>query len=148
MFRDTRKKKIRERLFFVALGLAVMAFGFWLNFRTPAQDEKVTSVDSKIQAEQTGTTDKHDISTDKDVQKSDDKDRETGTEKQYESYLIKEVNGVVKVFLCDDSGKKELYLITSIPFDLLSETDQKLFRNGVYVETKDDLGEFLENFDS
>ena len=54
----------------------------------------------------------------------------TGTAGEPESYLIKEVDGVVKVFICDEKGNKELYLITSIPFDLLSENDQQLFVDG------------------
>ena len=72
----------------------------------------------------------------------------TDTENRPETYLIKEVEGVVKVFVCDEDGNKELYLITSIPFDLLSESDQQLFVDGVTIETEEDLGEFLQNFDS
>lgn len=53
-----------------------------------------------------------------------------------------------KVFVCDEDGNKELYLITSIPFDLLSESDQQLFIDGVEMKTEEDLGEFLQNFDS
>ena len=44
--------------------------------------------------------------------------------------------------------EKSLYLITSIPFDLLSETDQKMFSKGITKETREELDEFLENFDS
>ena len=43
---------------------------------------------------------------------------------------------------------KELYLITSVPYDLLSESDQQMFSDGVELETEDDLGAFLQNFDS
>ena len=83
---------------------------------------------------------------------SDKKDsaskQQTGTKEEPKTYLIKEVDGVVKVFVCDEDGRKELYLITSIPFDLLSESDQQLFVDGVTMETEEDLGEFLQNFDS
>ena len=72
----------------------------------------------------------------------------TDTEEVPETYLIKEVDGVVKVFLCDSEDNKELYLITSIPYDLLSESDQQMFSDGVELETEDDLGAFLQNFDS
>lgn len=152
MFRDTRRKKRRERLILASLGIMVMAFGLWLNFKEPAGDEPVQSADSRIEADADRMNDDNDMKAaaegaDK-IDENDENSGETSTEIQYESYLIKEVNGVVKVFLCDKSGKKELYLITSIPFELLSETDQELFREGVSVETKDDLGKFLENFDS
>ena len=52
------------------------------------------------------------------------------------------------MFLCDSEDNKELYLITSIPYDLLSESDQQMFSDGVELETEDDLGAFLQNFDS
>lgn len=57
------------------------------------------------------------------------------------------MDGVVKVFLCS-GDEEELYLITSIPYELLSENDQKMFAEGVSIKTEEDLGEFLENFDS
>lgn len=149
MFRDMRRKKLRDRVILASLGLLVMAFGLWLNLRQPADNGMTEAVDSKVEAESNSPADKSDIGNDESSKASDDSSgTETGTEKQYESYLVKEVNGVVKVFLCDDTGSKELYLITSIPYELLSETDQKMFSEGVYIETKDDLGEFLENFDS
>ena len=44
--------------------------------------------------------------------------------------------------------EKKLYLITSIPFELLSQTDQNMFSKGVTKKTKAELDEFLENFDS
>ena len=147
MFRDTRRKKLKDRVILVSLGLLVMAFGLWLNMREPADDGSVKAVDSKVEAESNSRKDDSDIETAASSKASDDRSTETGTEKQYGSYLVKEINGVVKVFLCDDSGSKELFMITSIPYELLSETDQKMFSEGVYIETKDDLGEFLENFD-
>lgn len=149
MFRDMRRKKLRDRVILASLGLLVMVFGMWLNLRQPADNGMTEAVDSKVEAESNSPADKSDIGNDESSKVSDDSSgTETGTEKQYESYLVKEVNGVVKVFLCDDTGSKELYLITSIPYELLSETDQKMFSEGVYIETKDDLGKFLENFDS
>lgn len=69
------------------------------------------------------------------------------TAEEEESYYIKEVDGVVKVFACQGEEKK-LYLITSIPFELLSQTDQNMFSKGVTKKTKAELDEFLENFDS
>ena len=75
-------------------------------------------------------------------------DSETGTINTPETYLIKVEDGIVKVFLCDSEGNQELYLITSVPYDLLSESDQQLFIEGVTLETEEDLGKFLENFDS
>ena len=142
MFRETRKRRLRSRIIFAAIGVLILSFGIWLNQRESVDQQEIQaeqnaqSVVNKIKAEE----DKK-----KAVQQANDSGREgetgtagtgnrsekTGTEDIPESYLIKEVDGVVKVFLCDPDGKKELYLITSIPFDLLSESDQQLFVDGV-----------------
>ncbi|MDO4545890.1 MAG: hypothetical protein Q4C25_07010 [Bacillota bacterium] len=139
MFRDTRRKKLRNRIIFASLGVFILAFGIWLNYRTIDNEESAEDAVQKVVIEQTD---------EKDSQKSTKNKKESVTETEPETYLIKEVDGVVKVFLCDADGSEELYLITSIPFDLLSESDQQLFVDGVRIETEDDLGKFLENFDS
>lgn len=132
MFRNTRKKKLRNRVIFTAICVFVLTLGIYLNYRP---DEKVENTANKVKVEESRETDETESS-------------ETDTNKARETYLIKEVNGVVKVFLCDEKNHKELYLITSIPFELLSESDQKLFKDGVSIESEDELGRFLENFDS
>ncbi len=131
MFRNTRKKQLRNRVIAAAVGVTVMTFGIWLNYKDQPED---------IQAENTVKEIK--------ITESEEKEEEASTINAPDSYLIKEVDGIVKVFLCDEKGNEELYLITSIPFELLSESDQKLFRDGVTLDTEEDLGRFLENFDS
>ena len=131
MFRDTRKKALRNRIIYCAIGILIMAFGVWLNYQSDSSD----SADEA--ADESGSDKKDSASK-----------QQTGTKEEPKTYLIKEVDGVVKVFVCDEDGRKELYLITSIPFDLLSESDQQLFVDGVTMETEEDLGEFLQNFDS
>ncbi|MDO4485395.1 MAG: hypothetical protein Q4C46_02255 [Bacillota bacterium] len=142
MFRDTRRKRLRSRILYLSLAAAVLAFGIWMNYNDNDRQDKAAYPAEAVGAD---TEVKESESTDR-VEESQD----TGTDTQEipKSYLIKEVDGVVKVFLCDEKGSKELYLITSIPFDLLSESDQKLFADGVSLETEDDLGAFLQNFDS
>ena len=132
MFRDTRKKALRNRIIYCAIGILIMAFGVWLNYQSDSSD----SAEIK-KADESGSDKKDSASK-----------QQTGTKEEPKTYLIKEVDGVVKVFVCDEDGRKELYLITSIPFDLLSESDQQLFIDGVTMETEEDLGEFLQNFDS
>lgn len=142
MFRDTRRKKLKNRVIFTAIGVFVLGFGIWLNFQGNDKDEQpAEDTVKKVEVQQT-ESDK--------VSETKDKNGKDGTDTENwpETYLIKEVEGVVKVFVCDEDGNKELYLITSIPFDLLSESDQQLFVDGVTIETEEDLGEFLQNFDS
>ena len=141
MFRDMRGKKLRNRVLYLAIAAIVLVFGLWINFyenkKVPDEDA-VKTIEADTQ-EQSG-----------DIKETAEKEtgKGTDTEEVPETYLIKEVDGVVKVFLCDSEDNKELYLITSIPYDLLSESDQQMFSDGVELETEDDLGAFLQNFDS
>ena len=141
MFRDMRRKKLRNRVLYLAIAAIVLVFGLWINFyenkKVPDEDA-VKTIEADTQ-EQSG-----------DIKETAEKEtgKGTDTEEVPETYLIKEVDGVVKVFLCDSEDNKELYLITSIPYDLLSEIDQQMFSDGVELETEDDLGAFLQNFDS
>ena len=141
MFRDMRRKKLRNRVLYLAIAAIVLVFGLWINFyenkKVPDEDA-VKTIEADTQ-EQSG-----------DINETAEKEtgKGTDTEEVPETYLIKEVDGVVKVFLCDSEDNKELYLITSIPYDLLSESDQQMFSDGVELETEDDLGAFLQNFDS
>ena len=141
MFRDMKRKKLRNRVLYLAIAAIVLVFGLWINFyenkKVPDEDA-VKTIEADTQ-EQSG-----------DIKETAEKEtgKGTDTEEVPETYLIKEVDGVVKVFLCDSEDNKELYLITSIPYDLLSESDQQMFSDGVELETEDDLGAFLQNFDS
>lgn len=145
MFRDTRRKKLRNRVIFAALGVSILTFGIWLNYKTVVDEDGSEEVTKKVKVEE--SKDIKEDNSDSNSEKDKDDKAGTDTQKQPDSYLIKEVDGVVKVFECQDD-KKELYLITSIPFDLLSESDQQMFVDGVYMDTEEELGEFLENFDS
>lgn len=142
MFRDTRRKKVRNRIVLSVLGLCVLAFGIWLNYKTIVDEDGTEEASQKIKVEESEKTD-----TASESKSASDEKGGTDTEDEAKTYLIKEVDGVVKVFLCS-GDEKELYLITSIPYELLSESDQKMFTEGVSINTEEDLGEFLENFDS
>ena len=143
MFRYNRKKQLRNKVIAAAVGVAVMTFGIWLNFTDEYEktaDETVQKIE--IEEETTKTTEGSGIK-----ETNDEADKETDTAETDKTYLIKEEDGVVKVYLCE-GNEKELYLITSIPYDLLSENDQAMFTEGVNIDTDEDLGKFLENFDS
>lgn len=145
MFRDTRKKRLRNRVIFAAIGVFMLSFGIWLNYQDNAAKKSEDAV-KKVEVNSTEGT----LEDEKERREGEVNSNSQGTDTKTEpeTYLIKEVEGVVKVFLCDDEGNKELYLITSIPFDLLSEADQQLFVEGVTIKTEEDLGDFLQNFDS
>ncbi len=144
MFGYNRKKQLRNRVIAAAAGVAIMTFGIWLNY-TGDDENKAEETVQKIEIEEEKLTESSKptdmINEDKEI------GAETDTVNTDKTYLVKEENGVVKVYLCEGNNK-ELYLITSIPYDLLSENDQNMFKEGVTIDTDDDLGKFLENFDS
>lgn len=134
MFRDTRKDKLKKRVIYLSIAVALLTTGIMLNYKEEQKTEATQEAVQQLEVNEQEQTQNNAL--------------ETSTESAPETYLIKEVDGVVKVFLCDNEGGEELYLITSIPFDLLSEEDQQLFIDGVVIETEEDLGAFLQNFDS
>lgn len=144
MFRDTRRKKLRNQVILAALAVSLMTFGIWLNYKTVVDEDGSEEAANKVKVESSEKASEPLENAEQDPAKRSAE--ETG-EADSEFYYIKEVDGVVKVFTCQGEEKK-LYLITSIPFELLSQTDQKMFSKGVTKETKEELDEFLENFDS
>ena len=141
MFGYNRKKQLRNKVAAAVIGVAVMTFGIWLNYNNnDGVDTEQTVQKIEVEEETAGEEKKN----------SNTKEYEAKTDTAAESktYLVKEVEGVVNVYICDEKNNKELYLITSIPFELLSENDQRMFKEGVTLDSDDDLGKFLENFDS
>ncbi len=63
-------------------------------------------------------------------------------------YLVKEVNGMIKIFYYNEEGKETLIRETDIAFSLLSVADQTLFRKGVIRHTPEELDELLQDFES
>lgn len=148
MFRDTRRKTLRNRVIFAAIGVLVMTFGIWLNYQDGEEDSAAEQAAKEVAVEEERKNSATQQKEEEREKALDKEEKGTDTGAASEAYLIKEVEGVVKVFLCRENGNKELYQITSIPFDLLSESDQQLFIDGVEIETEEELGKFLENFDS
>jgi len=140
MFGYNRKKQLRNKVIAAAVGVAVMTFGIWLNYNDK-EDKPAEEAIQKIEIEEEKPTEET-VKAKEDVEKIS-----TDTEETNKTYLVKEDGGVVKVFLCEGNDKT-LYLITSIPYDLLSENDQQMFKDGVVLDTDENLGKFLENFDS
>lgn len=63
-------------------------------------------------------------------------------------YLLKEDGGYIKLYTVTESGKKQLIRTTEISFSLLSESDQELFKKGIAKQTKDELSDLLQDFES
>ena len=143
MFGYTKRRKFRNRVVAASIGAVVLAVGIWINIGDNVSNKDAKNTSNQIKVE---TENKDKIEINEEI--NDKNEVKTGTYEAPNAYLVKEVDGVVKVFLCNEDGSQTLYLITSIPFELLSETDQKMFKEGVNIDTQEDLGRFLENFDS
>lgn len=63
-------------------------------------------------------------------------------------YFVAEEGGVVCVFTVDAEGTRRFSHKLSIELDALKEADRALFREGLFVESKQALLELIEDFSS
>ena len=92
---------------------------------------------------------------DTDSESSDDeeKDQSEGekniiSEKGASYYLVKSVDGRIKVFFVNEEGEKVELETTEIVYELLSTSDQKLFDEGVTLNSQEELAVLLQDFES
>lgn len=92
---------------------------------------------------------------DTDSESSDDeeKDQSAGekniiSEKGASYYLVKSVDGRIKVFFVNEEGEKVELETTKIVYELLSTSDQKLFDEGVTLNSQEELAVLLQDFES
>jgi hypothetical protein len=161
-----KKSFFKGKLFYVIL-FGLFVFGIWLNqepvkgnlpndvstdikypvstddaLSTESQDEDYNILDNII-----GRKHKDTLEVSENAIKNDNEiDNHQNSNTDY--YLVKEVNGVVKIFYYDEQGKETLIRDTDIAFSLLSMADQELFRQGVRKNNIEELDELLQDFDS
>lgn len=63
-------------------------------------------------------------------------------------YLVKSVDGQIKVFFVNKDGEPLELETTQIIYELLSAADQKLFDEGCRVESQEELAVLLQDFES
>ena len=92
---------------------------------------------------------------DTDSESSDDeeKDQSAGekniiSEKGASYYLVKSVDGRINVFFVNEEGEKVELETTEIVYELLSTSDQKLFDEGVTLNSQEELAVLLQDFES
>ena len=85
------------------------------------------------------------INSDK-IEKEDKNDVVTKGEEAY--YLLKEAEGQIELYYYDENGKEKFIRMTDIPFSLISNSDQELFRQGVVVKSESELDSILQDFES
>ena len=67
-------------------------------------------------------------------------------EKEDTTYILKEQGGVIAVFKENEEGN-ELYDLTDISVDYLTEDDKQNLKNGIEVTGTDSLNQLLEDFE-
>ncbi len=90
---------------------------------------------------------------DTDSESSDDeeKDQSAGekniiSEKGASYYLVKSVDGRIKVFFVNEEGEKVELETTEIVYELLSTSDQKLFDEGVTLKSHEKQAVILQEY--
>lgn len=64
-----------------------------------------------------------------------------------EHYVIGDNNGYIAIFKIDENGDKVLFKsFTDYPLSILIELDQEKIREGIVVDSEEELSEILENF--
>lgn len=63
-------------------------------------------------------------------------------------YLLKEIDGTIKLFYYDERGNETLVAETNIAYLLISEKDQKAFEKGIVIRSPEELNELLQDFES
>lgn len=158
-----KKSFFKGKLFYIIL-IGLFAFGYWINQSPILESPDNVDTDSKIPVETEGSTndpnnkDSHNIMDNiiggSNYNSSDDiieNTQEIEDEDEVESkgyYLVKEVDGIIKVFYYDAQGKEEFIRATDIAFSLLSIPDQELFQDGVRKHSIEELNELLQDFES
>ena len=146
MFSNKKKNFFKSKWFYGSIVAFLLAFGIWVNYDTDSQKADVTTkVEQPTQTQQPTVVDSRGGET---PGESSEGTTEESKKQQKTYYLIREIEGVVKVFYCNENGEESLYQITTVPFQLLSKEDQQLLAEGVRVENQRELADFLENFDS
>ena len=156
-----RKSFLKGKLFYIIL-LGLFIFGIWLN-QSPAIDDSPddVSTDSDYPLTTNGALSQKEqedydileniIGGNQKVTPGGIIDIETGDDQTNTSsdyYLVKEVDGIIKIFYYDEQGKETLVRDTDIAFSLLSVADQELFRQGVIKQNTEELEELLQDFES
>lgn len=162
-----KKSFFKGKLFYVIL-FGLFVFGIWLNqeppegnmqndisadidypvstegaLNTEGQDEDYNILDNIIGRKQKDT-----LEVSENAIGINDAENNYNQNSNADYYLVKEVNGVIKIFYYDEQGKETLIRDTDIAFSLLSTADQELFRKGVRKNNIEDLDELLQDFDS
>ena len=157
-----RKSFLKGKWFYLIL-IGLFAFGYWVNQpANSSENQENVDTGSTYQADNNNQTDSSDKNYDimdhiigesnlssggaADVSTTAGGIIQENEKKGY--YLIKEIDGVIKIFYYDEDGNETLIRTTDIAFSLLSINDQALFQKGIIRHSQSELEELLQDFES
>lgn len=155
-----RKSFLKGKLFYIIL-FVLFAFGIWLN-QAPVEQENPDEVsstdksyaDTAYDESESGSYNimdniigNHEAVSEGGVENTDTVSG-PGDPDHSGYYLVKEIDGIIKIFYYDEEGKETLIRETDIAFSLLSIADQAFFQKGVIKRTSEELDELLQDFES
>ena len=118
------------------------------------QDAVITNNDPGTEdddgEDENGVSDDEDNEIDQNDQPVDNQlDEENNMSQSGQSYyLVKRAGDQIVVYFCDDSGNTVQLETTQILYELLGPDDQALFDEGIKVESQEELGVLLQDFES
>lgn len=146
-FMFTRKKSLVKRKSFYITLVAILGIGYLFNSLLTSVEEEPANNNISTNVEK--NVEENDYNEDNNFQNNNlNSDNNVQINQSSEYYLVKESDGLIKVYQYDKDGKENLLRTTDICFSLLSEEDQELFLEGVVKKTEDELLELLQDFES
>lgn len=76
-----------------------------------------------------------------------EKEEKSISEPQNPYYLVKRAGTEIAVFFCDTNGNMVQLETTEILYEMLGPEDQKLFDQGVKIESQEELSVLLQDFE-
>ncbi|WP_312091219.1 hypothetical protein [Aminipila sp.] len=152
----TRKKSlVKRKEFYIAL-VAILGIGYLMSslLMSPGDEKENQNISANVKQtveQKMNNKDIDDNEEDNDIVSENNtlnSDNNVQENQLGEYYLVKESDGIIKVYQYDKKGKEHLLRSTDILYSLLSEDDQELFSEGVEIKTEDELLELLQDFES
>ncbi|MBE6033925.1 MAG: hypothetical protein E7222_04410 [Clostridiales bacterium] len=152
----TRKKSlVKRKEFYIAL-VAILGIGYLMSslLMSPGDEKENQNISANVKQtveQKMNNKDIDDNEEDNDIVSENNtlnSDNNVQENQLGEYYLVKESDGIIKVYQYDKNGKEHLLRSTDILYSLLSEDDQELFSEGVEVKSEDELLELLQDFES
>ena len=151
----TRKKRRYRSYIFAAAALTLCLLVIAIAWPQP-QAEVVSGSDKAKNSQQQETTQKslpglspgEDDETDEaDSNTAEENDADMNPDEQ-SYYLVKRAGQQIVVYFCNASGEQVQLEETQILYEMLGPEDQKLFDEGIRLDSQEELGMLLQDFES